>query len=804
MAAILFSSVAHSQNIEESGYYALHPELGGTVTILKSEKSVLGKQGITTFTISAPSEGLYYASFWMLPTKSANGSYKSYRISVNGKNINDILKPSTDGWQSVSPLHATRLPIKKGENAISIIGNIPDIPAVEHLKLSTNKDAALIVSEQYAKYKSAAEQQTTLLKAGSSASENIITDTLAMLGAKPLTASNTPTYDFTYTLNMTVRYTFYRQGYFTQGQHVVITAKAKNSKGNILELFSASDPINYTWNASSINSTSTLNVTIPATDIYYVRVRANKNAAYYNCDVNINNSIICNDVQIFSIGIAKTMTADKTYDSFTCYSTNGNPMMWVEDTGSPYGKISGYNDDYGVHGDFNWGVNARIHKKFSRDMKAILFSTAYSYFPEMKCDVYVGGEAKDLTKSAYIYGTVDLTHLFPALNTADAMQSAPADTCYNCISWSGGLYNTWSWPPSNISGDTISDLKKFDLFYTSERYAGCPKFTRQGATEENSVIDLWANVNSNGTRDYTHASVRRGADSNAHGYDWESKLGALCRLYHSRHALNSTGYGQVVEHYRLASTVAKTFDESVAEGLTVIEYADFTGTEKNIIAAHLAKLGSNELSKFATLYTAWAKVWSKSVYSNPNKIADCKEYKTLYSLCLSNKEFMYAVFAKVAEKEMCAVKLFQDLLKENPQEVAEKAVKRMSENSANAAGAFIFRTAQTKAIIIAKELLAKESGNNESPDKSKTYSNDIPFTLKGTGNSILLSFTLDKDAAVSAVIVNAYGDVVAQILSKAVLTAGEHEYEYTPQDKGVYMVRLTVNGKTNIKKIIIS
>jgi|GEM_PF-3269819 hypothetical protein len=48
MAAILFSSVAHSQNIEESGYYALHPELGGTVTILKSEKSVLGKQGITT------------------------------------------------------------------------------------------------------------------------------------------------------------------------------------------------------------------------------------------------------------------------------------------------------------------------------------------------------------------------------------------------------------------------------------------------------------------------------------------------------------------------------------------------------------------------------------------------------------------------------------------------------------------------------------------------------------------------------------------------------------------------------------
>lgn len=801
MAAILFSSVAHSQNIEESGYYALHPELGGTVTILKSEKSVLGKQGITTFTISAPSEGLYYASFWMLPTKSANGSYKSYRISVNGKNINDILKPSTDGWQSVSPLHATRLPIKKGENAISIIGNIPDIPAVEHLKLSTNKDAALIVSEQYAKYKSAAEHQTTLLKAGSSASENIITDTLAMLGAKPLTASNTPTYDFTYTLNMTVRYTFYRQVYFTQGQHVIITAKAKNNKGSILELFSATDPENYTWNTSS-NATSKLNITIPKSDIYYVRVRSNLNAGYYNCDVNINDSIICNNVQIFSIGIPKTMTADKTYDSFTCYSTNGNPMMWVEDTGSPYGKISGYNDDYGVHGDFNWGVNARIHKKFSRDMKAILFSTAYSYFPEMKCDVYVGGESQDLTNSSYGSGTVNLTQLFPNLNVADAMQSAPYNNVYNCIAWSGGLCNTWAWPPSNISGD-YDDLKKFDLFYTSERYAGCPKFTRQGATADNSVIDLWAIVNSDGTKSYTHASVRRGADSNAHGYDWESKLGALCRLYHQRDALHGSSYGQIVEHYRLISTAAKTFDESVAEGLTVIEYNSFTESEKQVIAAHLSKLGSAGISRFAKLYAAWAKVWNSSVYSNPDMIAACDEYKNLLSLCTSDGEYIYAVYAKLADNDICAVKLFQDIIKGGSNEVISKATKFIEDNKTNEAGAFIFRTPQSKSIIIAKALLAQEIGDSNSLKKGKAFSSDVDFALNNAGNTIQLSFTLSDRAVVSAVVVDAYGNVVANLLDNTSLSSGSHQYEYAPQRGGIYFVRLTVDGKTNVRKISI-
>lgn len=157
--------------------------------------------------------------------------------------------------------------------------------------------------------------------------------------------------------------------------------------------------------------------------------------------------------------------------------------------------------------------------QYSRPVHAVLLSTYSSYNPSAKCDLYVK------CKKGYTGAG------FPQLQEDDAISSSPASTTYNCISWSGGITSYWEWPAGSYSSYYSSNpLTAFDNFYASRG------LTRVGATANNSVVDLWAYVN-NGKRSYKHASVRKGADDFAHGYDWESKLGSLMRIFHPREAL---------------------------------------------------------------------------------------------------------------------------------------------------------------------------------------------------------------------------------------------------------------------------
>lgn len=139
----------------------------------------------------------------------------------------------------------------------------------------------------------------------------------------------------------------------------------------------------------------------------------------------------------------------------------------------------------------------------------------------------------------------------------------------------------WEWPASIYSSYWRGDaLSSFDAFYKSRG------LTRVGANESNAVVALWAIVDANGNREYTHGSVRAG-DGNMHGYAWESKPGALARTFHPRDALNGSSYGQIVEYYttmpnsaQSSAAKAMTLEEEIANGTSQIEYVNFDEDEK--------------------------------------------------------------------------------------------------------------------------------------------------------------------------------------------------------------------------------
>lgn len=398
-------------------------------------------------------------------------------------------------------------------------------------------------------------------------------------------------------------------------------------------LFSASDPVNGgSWSNDDWGNgyQSKISATITNSGTYYLLLRSYSSSYPGTSDLYKDGSLYASNValagtNVYNGGISKT----GTLNYFTAKLT-GDSRLWLEDSGSSPGKIRGYNDDYPKYGDFNWGLASRVKQQFSPSINYALVSSYSSSNPTGTADLYMKLDNSDITSS------------FPNLKADDAIKSAPASWTYNCISWSGGITNAWNWPPSVGSPWYDSNpLAAFDKYYgnTPSRYAGAWTYTRSGATESNSVVDLWA---LSGT--YKHASVTKPGNDHPHGYDWESKPGSLMRTFHPRYALSGNDYGNVSNYYRWSGTYALaasgqetggiTFEESVKRGLTVIEKVELSGDEKAKQSNIIENIPEGVKQEFNTKYWAWKETWDDPnlrIHSNPRMYTQSKQYKEFLS-----------------------------------------------------------------------------------------------------------------------------------------------------------------------------
>lgn len=437
---------------------------------------------------------------------------------------------------------------------------------------------------------------------------------------------------------------------------------------------------------------------------------------------------------------------------------------------------------------FDWGVDARIKKIYPRDAHAVLLSTSNSSNPDGRCDLYM--KCKNT-------GTMTS---FPNLSANDGIQSAPNTSRYNCISWSGAITSYWEWPLDTLSSFySLDPLVAFDNFYASRG------LTRTGATESNGVVALWANVDSLGNRDYTHASVRKGADSNLHGYDWESKAGPNIRLFHPRHDLRGPAYGEIVEYYIrdiTSSASSRSIEEDIADGAARIEYVSLTSNEKNYLQNNIEAIDSSIIQRFNALYYEWKDVAEKSVYSNPQQIANCQEYRDVWAFCDSHRELLYTLYDKVGEGEFAATILVGGLtFAQNS--TAIKSIKGSASINSNQSDVKTIRPLLSNYIAYIKELLALE---NESLAKERrrvntesgiSYSNFKDFEV----TSSHISFTLDNPAQVSLILLDLSGKVITTVLNDNVLESGSHTYQIPSTADDVYLVQLIIDGHVNVKKV---
>jgi hypothetical protein len=392
------------------------------------------------------------------------------------------------------------------------------------------------------------------------------------------------------------------------------------------------------------------------------------------------------------------------------------------------------------------------------------------------------------------------------LDPDDAIRSAPEDydDDYNCIAWSAGITSHGIWPlDSLVCPSSLDSLAAFDNFYAMFG------FTRIGATEENSVIDLWKGKVPITGMEYTHASIRKGADGNAHGYDWESKAGYCDRFFHPRYSLVGNEYGQVVEHYIRTAQNNMTFEEEIANGTFRIEYIDFDENEREIISRKINAINYETLSYFQLLYDRWKGVTKKTIYSNPKQIANCDEYREILDYCKSNNELLYAIYEKLGNGDgVAATKLIGDLTFDQNSSVIRKIRDGLPRNP-DKDGVRTIRPLQSNYMAYVKELLSMEKSEtrkakcNTNETTGISYSNFADFDVSMSSNGLTVDFLLNKPTNVSLNLIDLAGNVVCSAVRNKVLESGRHSSSIKAETNRTYLVQLMLNGRVNVKKIVV-
>ena len=152
----------------------------------------------------------------------------------------------------------------------------------------------------------------------------------------------------------------------------------------------------------------------------------------------------------------------------------------------------------------------------------------------------------------------------------------------------------------------------------------------------------------------THASVTKNANTTKpHGFEWESKCGALERVMHTRDALSGNSYGSIAYYYRPINA-SKTIIQTTPEVVDSLPLHTLSTTLK-------ASISLANIANFEEKYSAWKKTWDNpdiAIYSDPKKYTQSEKYSDLLQLCKDYGKASWPLFVeKLIDGDMLTINL---------------------------------------------------------------------------------------------------------------------------------------------------
>lgn len=398
-----------------------------TLPIKGTSQSTDGEYNFKSFEVEAAASGAYYVEFWLLPAKYANNCYTTFKVYVNDVYAGSI-NPSSGNWQAARVNDNEKLDLAKGANVIKIATKAPEFPEVETIKVSMNNQDATFSSEAFEDYLNDAIAGTTY---DVPEEEEITMYTSDASSYVPMAHYS----------NVPLTYTFYNAFSFTKGQEIFITSSSiaehkidvvfygTSTITSVLNDSSATTQPRYPYMSTSsngyvtidkreqymykratseemqglnwvgpsqksLNSTTqvaTVQITIPKTGMYLVRLRTKESGLVSVADLNVNGAYYYEDVPISLSKVDCEIPADgNEYATMTCCDNFGtdDPFLFIH--GNSSDRIVGFNDDGPSKKINQYNLSAwdsYISQRYLIRTSGISVSNYSSYKPVSKCSI---------------------------------------------------------------------------------------------------------------------------------------------------------------------------------------------------------------------------------------------------------------------------------------------------------------------------------------------------------------------------------------------------------------------------------
>ncbi len=766
--------------------------------------------GTVTFKVTSPVSQVCDLSFSFLPGEYADGSFTSVSVKVNGTISSTGITASSYGWKNVRT-SGNEIALNAGDNIVSFVSGRSDIPVISNLS----------------KYNPLAGMYGTLSPAQSFQ---------ALQSSAPALYANVPpvydeVYPFEYELDLPYYYTPCIALYLEAGDRVSLYAPgswdytygpdASTVDFNVY-LFHENPDVFSVSTSSSNKAINSWDCEVPETGVYNCLIESSVSGTLGGVTVFINGVLyrhlfvsktsfiscpayIPSEIPGFHEGYYNIFTANLRGNSYSAEAPS--PRIWLKKPGMENGGyvVCAYGGSNTVPSDFDWGNNARVRHFFgTNDVCEVSLSSSYcQYYTADTCDFYYSRlynlEPNTIEESKF------------SLRLEDAIVSDFMNPVgYNCIAWSAGTVYEQVWPSRDVG---VYNIMWYDSLYNNQtvhtrmgtfrRPSGSVRYTRIGATAENSVVDLWGIVQENGDTLFTHASVRGGVGE-VHGYDWESKIGSdNLRIFHPRYSLAGSAYGTVVAHYKVAepqsaAAMSRSVCEAIADGDVVLETVTLTDAEKSELKGLAMSVGRAEREEFEELFGDWLSVSDTVFSSNMWDMKENAEYESLlgFAESLSGGEFL--VFDKFADGCFEAMLLVQDMaLNAGGNEKARWNGIMYAERDGVSVS-----TQKSKVNMYIKGALPDSIGDMPQQEPQAAYSNTDNMEVSASSGRIKVAISLERPSRYSIRVISLNNNMQYGYTPQRMSAEGGYEFEYQVPS-GHYIVAYTLNGNLNCKKIIV-
>ena len=768
--------------------------------------SSINNKGVATFVVKSPVAQSCDLSFLMMPGEYEDGSFTSVILKVNGVSLPNPITFNTYGWQPANTT-GNAVTLNEGDNIVQFISGRDDVPVVDGIKVSKDNNISLLYKNYEQNLKNVYD-----LNHEKSFAQNLIRS------INPI--------NFGYSLDQRYSYTTYIPLSYSDTTKTTLYAPSANDPmygfyESLVEYkaYIFNEDCTYSKSVSTTNKSFYWQDSIPPGN-YYILFEAKDDFGYATLRINSTMYKYCytskveKDVALLS---DSKYSIGGYYNIFTTNAISNNttlaqPKLWLKKKTSDQGEIIiNYDRKCIVISDYDWKNNARIRCQISGGetkylpQYSVLLSSGnpQSISNNEICNIYY-------SKLLGVAETDKILTDFPSLLFQDAITTDTNNDCYNCISWSAQVFHKCLWPDSIVGSN---DIRWFDMLYNNDpvpnwdgqpfqRNQNLPRYTRDGATEENSVIDLWGIKDFAGNVKYTHASITNNAkDGIPHGYDWESKLGLNQRIFHPRYALEGETYGSVVAHYRLvdedANNITRTIQQQVAEEDIIIETITLTESELAIIDNVIANISLTQETNFNTLYDSWKQIVEQNKHrANLWEHKKCSQYSALLTCMQGIDNGEYLAYKKFAEDDFIAILLIQDFAYST---YKTKNVWNIAFDNSNIGN--VMRSQKSSANLFIQNMIEEET-NIFNYGAGRSFSNTDDFNVTTSSNTIKINIEIKKTSTYKIEVIDLSNNYVQAVVPETKVQAGEYEHTINVLS-GNYVLAYYLNGNINAKKVLI-